>query len=312
MKKKSTPWALWTLLITGITYTNHLMAAESYDTSPFDGFYVGGGLGGSFSNAKERTHTSSTANFNIPFNPPGNAPVLLNVNAILNNSSTHAHRKSRPAAGLYAGYGSVGCDNSYYLGLEAFVNYSGYKTKSKNNLPFNNTFNGGFIQQLALSGSNNFTTVIINQNKLQRYESGADLRPGIFLTPCTLLYARIGAGYNRWKLSAKVNTLYTGNSTLNIQTNPVTFSQLAALSTSNNFNRNKKIGTLRLGFGLEQNICENIAIRADYVNTSYRNIQVKRTFSVGDANGNTASFTSTTTIRGLSNNAVMLGLSYYW
>ena len=307
MKKKSTKKILCALLLTGIASTaQQVMAAEAYDTSPFCGFYVGGGAGGSFSSAKERNSIHSTSNINTPFILPNQGlPFLNTTNNTFDHSSAHAHRKSRMAAGLYAGYGYVwGNCSYYYMGLETFLNYSGYKTKSRNNLPFHSNSVNIFI-----TTSTDATEIISNKNKLQRWEGGADLRPGVFLTPCALLYARIGVGYNRWSIHSRLNALLTQKITFNqFQAQGVSTS----LASAANRNKNKKTGTLRLGMGLEQNLCENITIRADYVSTSYRSIKVKHTYPMTDGNGNTATFTNTNKISSMFNNSVMLGMSYYW
>lgn len=304
MNKHMQHWILPTLLLS--TCIPPAMAAQSYDPSSFSGFYIGGDLGGSFSSAKEQGHMNANNNIDIPIpNPPSPPPGSTFPANTFGQSLSTAHRKNRLAAGLYAGYGYV-C-SQVYLGLEAFVNYSGYKTRTFKSLSLQDNFTAPALSFRTLI---NLADAIETRTKLQRWESGLDFRPGYFLTPCTLLYGRIGAGYNKLSLRNRLNDSFVQTATATILNNTL---PLAAVL---NENRTKKRGSLRLGLGLEQNICENFTIRADYVNTNYRQIHFRRSFAVsvpdGEGGTSTATFVNAVKISRIYNNAVTLGASYYW
>lgn len=305
MEQNTLRWILPTLLCATAT---KVMAVEPYDPSPFSGFYVGGALGGSFKSAKEHNVTLASNDISIPppivIPPPPDIPPNNSTN-VFGHSLSGAHKKNRPAAGLYAGYGYV-CGETYW-GLEAFLNSSGYKTRSTKNLA---------LQQNILNSINPITTpsvfitltdAVETRSKLKCYESGLDFRPGLFLTPCTLLYGRIGAGYNKLSLTTRLNDNFVQNA---VRTGLVTTSAISSSALS--AQKDKRIGTFRLGMGLEQNICENFTIRADYVNTNYRNIQLRRAYTVTNAIGETATFINQIKISRFFNNSVTLGASYYW
>lgn len=266
-------------------------AAQPYDTSSFDGFYVGGGLGGSFTSA--RTSTVVAARF---------SGSLVALPATTTNDFSHlitgAQRKNRFAAGLYAGYGFVFCREGY-MGIETFLNFSRYKTKSRPNLNLSSSFrNPTFTLPL------NFSDGIYARLRLQNYEAGVDLRPGVFLAPCTLLYGRLGVGYNKLKLHSSFSDNFLQVSAAGVALSPT-------IEQTIQKHKHKKLGSFRLGVGLEQNICDNITIRTDYVNSSYRSVTTKvdQNFSTGTT---TASFSHKVEVRRFINNTVTMGMSYYW
>jgi opacity protein-like surface antigen len=291
MKTHTQNGILSTLLLSTMLATP-AMAAQVYDTSSFDGFYLGGNLGGSFTSARESSAVSSSFSSSIP----------TTFSATTANAFTHAitgaERKNRFAAGLYAGYGFVYC-SEWYMGVEAFLNYSRYKTKTRRSLNLSSTFKNFFITLPV-----NFSDGISSRVRLQNYEGGADLRPGYFLAPCTLLYARLGVGYNKLKLHSSFNDNFLQVTTAGIALTPTITQALEK-------HKHKKLGSLRLGLGLEQNLCDNLSIRADYVNSSYRSVKthVNQTFTNGTTS---ATFSHRVEIRRFCNNTVSLGMSYYW
>lgn len=287
MKLQTQKGILSALLLSALS--TPALAMQSYDTSSFDGFYVGGNLGGSFTSA--RTSTAVTARFS-------GSLAGLPSNNTFSHATSGAQRKNRFAAGLYAGYGFVYC-TEWYMGIETFLNFSRYKTKSRPNLNLSSNFQNALIT-LPL----NFNDGIYSRLRLQNYEAGADLRPGIFLASCTLLYGRIGVGYNKLKLHSSFNDDFLQVSAAGIPLTPTIEQRLEK-------HRHKKLGSLRLGIGLEQNLCDNITIRADYINSSYRDVKVNvaQNFSAGTT---LASFSHKVHVRRFTNNTVTLGMSYYW
>jgi hypothetical protein len=78
-----------------------------------------------------------------------------------------------------------------------------------------------------------------------------DLKPGILLTPRTLLAARVGAAFNEFKIRS-----------LNHYDNSDGFIfPVADLRTHNH----KCVTGLRLGLGIDQNICQGLFVTADYI-----------------------------------------------
>lgn len=154
----------------------------------------------------------------------------------------------------------------------------------------------------------NLDDAIQTRIKLRRGEGGLDFRPGYFIAPCTLLYGRIGVGYNKISIRTNLNNNFTQTSIFTVTPPPLTITAADIADVE----RHKKVGSFRLGFGLEQNICENLTIRADYVNTNYRHVRHRRSFTFTNATGQTATFSDEIKISRFMNNTFTLGLSYYW
>jgi opacity protein-like surface antigen len=299
MKNDRRHWILTALLL---STTSTALAYPS--ASPFCGFYLGGSVGGAFLSARENRTSSVALDYN------GDVIRAPNVfNAAASHTVSHAQRKNSYDIGVYTGYGYAWEDA--YLGVEAFLHNTHYESKGKHN--FSATTNSTLaiitapfpIATLSASVSNN--TLI--RTRLSPTEPGIDIRPGMFLTQGTLLYGRLGVGYNKL--------------TLHADTHPSTlFSYTPVILPIQNDgredgSRRKKVGALRLGIGLEQNLCDNIYIRADYVNTHYRGTKVRtpvESYTVTTLAGDTLSYTASTTARVSSffNNTVTLGMSYYW
>lgn len=299
MKKDSKPWILTAFLVGTSTATIALPAV-----SPFCGFYFGGSAGGAFLSARE----GRTGYVNVDYNgiiPTPPAPPTLAVpnsfNASASHSVQHAYKKNSIDIAIYTGYGYAWEDA--FLGVEAFLHNTHYEAKGKH--VFSTSSDTAFTQAALNANLSNVTSI---STSLSRIEPGIDVRPGIFLTPCTLLYGRLGVGYNKL--------------TLHADTHPsVLFSYTPAAAIIRDereeITRSKKMGALRLGIGLEQNICENIYIRADYINTHYRGTKLRtpaERYTTTTSTGDTLAYTSSTTSRVTSffNNTVTLGMSYYW
>jgi opacity protein-like surface antigen len=310
MKKDSKQWILTAFLVGTSTAAIALPAA-----SPFCGFYFGGSAGGAFFSAREGRTGFVAVDYNglgptppptptppTPPTPPAPPPPVPNAfDASASHSVQHAYKKNSFDVAIYTGYGYTWEDA--YLGVEAFLHNTHYDAKGKHAFSASSE---SVLGQAALNANvSNITSI---STRLSRIEPGIDVRPGIFLTPFTLLYGRLGVGYNKLTLHADTHPSalfsYTPTGT-------------ATGDDRETNSRRKKMGALRLGIGLEQNICENIYIRADYINTHYRGTKLRtlpESYTATTPNGDILTYTASTTSRVTSffNNTVTLGMSYYW
>lgn len=243
--------------------------------SIFNGFSTGFSLGDSWTAGNISTQTIATLSFPT-------IPLALSTNTI---NQSHL-RKNTVAGSVFAGYG---CTCEYlYFGVEGFA--KGAKANPSVN------FSGNFVLNAAVAN-----TITVSTTKLRSFEYGGDFRPGVLLTPETLLYAKVGAAFNR--LSLIVNSTVTG-----------TLGVFPAATIPTVEYRSKNIVGLRLGLGLEQKIADCWTIRADYVFTNYKRIGSSTNTAVAIPPApfpGTATFTDFTRARTI-NNTVMLGLSRYW
>lgn len=263
-----------------------VMAMESYE-NVLCGFYAGASAGESLtsSNATVSSHRSVSA--------PREAIGIIFENDIF---AKHVKRKNKLAATLYSGYGYAWQD--LYLGAEAFLNFSHYKTKgSKSTVNRLRVFDTG-VEAENISVNNG----MLVKTKLRGFEPGIDLRPGIFLSPCTLLFARVGIAYNKISFTSVMNDIAIINAA-GLERN---------LNSSVAMQKNRKTLATRLGLGLEQNICDNVTIRADYIHTHYRRLKANQRQAVSNTGGDILTQNTTVVLKSFSRNAVMLGVSYYW
>lgn len=145
-----------------------------------------------------------------------------------------------------------------------------------------------------------------------------DLRPGILLSPDTLLYGRVGAAFNTLKITS--DSINMGSYVF-----PVFFNRSLQLNTASALvaSDSKDVTGLRLGAGLEQYLGYNIAIEADYIYTNYGDINVN---SIGNSIGGEiilgegddliphtipGGFVNHTKVD-VTSNAALVGLTYYF
>jgi len=245
----------------------------------FNGFYAGAGVGGSFLSAHEFTNTTATVSTGTGVGA---------TSASVPFSSNRSLRKNSVMGSLYLGYGSVW--DPVYLGLEASLKFSHGKMR-------NNDTAQGVVAPAGVT-----TTVTLTkttQTKFRPVEFALDIRPGVFITKGTLLYARVGAAWNRFRAFTSTNVTTTTPS-LAIAPQNQTLVQHA-----------RKRAGLRLGLGLEQEICENWVVRGDYVYTHFRKLNLHPNTLTATAAGVTATINSISRIKPV-NHAVMLGITYYW
>lgn len=268
--------------------------------SPFDSFYLGVGVGDSFTSGRLNSGTMVTQN------GAGGGEFFSNFTNL--RHFQHLKRDSWFGA-LYGGYG-FSCDYMY-LGGELSIKFSGHNTATTSHpvvasdMPVDTT--AGAVTS-GVDTIDDTTTLTF-----RKVEYTLDARPGVLLSPCTLFYGRIGVAFNRATLNSNINatineTFISGGGALLFgATNSFSIAQSAS----------KKVG-IRFGLGIEQSIKECISLRLDYVYTRYRKINLatntSNTAPIAGTNGPGPAFGTFVDVRQVKpyNHSVMLGLTYYW
>lgn len=252
----------------------------SQSNSLFDGFFTGISLGTSILSARiedVRNSTLVTNDITAAFIATSITPNYL---------YTHTNRSALSAT-VYAGYGLSFCD-AYYFAVE------GYGNNAKRKM--------SIIQSAPVAGSNNPESTVV---KVRDWEYGLDFKPG-FLICDALFYGRIGLGVNRLKIQNYIN--YTSD----LFVVPL----IANLYSSVHRDR----AALRLGLGLEHNIFANLNLRCDYIFTFYRKLTLaasNTSVQVIPASPGVDNVINTLTLSNginaiLKNQAIMIGINYYW
>lgn len=279
MKKCALYGLLPVVLVAGATTAS----ANMHERCAFNGFYAGLGTGVQVTTG--HAALAETATFSLPAGGP------LRVTA--SNFTRGSLKKSAWAGAVFLGYGCAW--DCIYLGAEATYKYARARAR-------NSSFT---TVTIAVPGTPTDVTGVSQTvaARLRPSEFDLDLRPGVMLSPRTLLYGRVGMAFNRTSV-AFVNT-FTGNQS------PVPFS---VFSLSNGGAHRKNSVGLRLGAGMEHEFCNHVAIRAEYTWARFQRVTVVRTASVSPTNNfNTSSVVGTAAARArLSSHTVMLGLAYYW
>jgi opacity protein-like surface antigen len=250
--------------------------------SPFDGFYVGAAAGGSWTNVNQDQVIDGIFN-SLP------ADIDFEVNLPLQIDGPNSLKTDPSFKGaLYAGYGQSW--DIWYLGAEIFVDLANYKNRNGVELDLNNTVDENVV--FEFQGD--------THSKLRSFQYGVDLRPGVIVTPDTMLYGRVGVAASR--LNLNTNAVFAGNDA----SDDILWDLMLPLATA------KNVAALRLGAGLEQNIGPNINFRFDYIYTYYGRASVGGATQqlIPAIGGNVIlNLASNTSVKAY-NNTVMLGLTY--
>ncbi len=259
------------------------LSAYAQANDGFDGFYVGGSLGGTSTNVNqdkivESDYDALPNGFDNFFEHEA-GPISLKTDTSFKGA-------------LYAGYGQ--CWDYWYLGAEIFVDLAHYK--NRNAVEVDET-----VGEPAVIFADEFQAD--THTKLNNFQFGIDLRSGILLTPTSMLYGRVGVAFSDLDLNS--NAVFAGNSA----TIPENFAILFPLSTS------KDVTALRLGGGLEQHMSPNLNVRLDYIYTYYGRASVTGVTTQvlpqtgEDPGADIVTLNSSTNVK-IFNNTVMLGLTY--
>lgn len=254
--------------------------SKSHANTAFDCFYTGAAIG--------QSHTLSSLYF------AGNGLISEIEGAgnfiFMNANTTSNFKKSSLVGALFAGYG-FSCD-PYYIGGELFVKIA----NPSYSIP--NYFSTGANADTRLN-------LISNLNiKTRKTEFALDIRPGILLSDCSLLYARLGIARNKVTLTGTVHASFFATDLFSQRT--VASSQITSKNTN----------AFRLGAGMEQMLSSCVSLRVDYIYTFYRKLRTGATSSITYREPLTgslvqASFSDAIKVK-TNNYVVMLGLSYYW
>ena len=209
----------------------------------------------------------------------GAAPVSATVPSQLLNNQFQGM--------AYLGYGSSW--QRKYLGAEVFAQAAAHN-KLEGNLAHSFLATGvGFNTQQI-----DFTSTV----KTSSIQFGGDLRPGILVTPLTLLYGRVGV--SAAKIHTHVDVLNSTNSS-NVET----------FSVPGSFESEAWKAAFRLGLGLEYLLTLKLHLRADYIHTNYGILSFSKNATSTGSSGSTV-FVSSTLSDHVKNNTVLVGLTYYF
>ena len=275
-----------------------LSVATGASANAFNGFYVGAELGGQSTTGREEVSDRQSLDVSI-------LDGFLTIDTPLTEADCHANRKNSLAGGIFAGYG-YSCD-SWFIGAEVFARASHYKTTTKgyNSFSFDLDIPSLGDQHPLLSTPNVLTRT--TYTKLNPWDFGLDIRPGFLLSCDSLVYGKIGVGFNKLKLQQ----CSSGDITLN-----VVGTAFDLANASNQICASKKRGVLRLGGGLEQRFCECFALRLDYTYSHYGKVcasgeTTKNLLSVDELIQANFTVGDTASVK-VTSNTLMAGLSYYW
>jgi len=212
------------LAVTALTAANAFPAGAVESKT---GAYLGGNVG--------------MANTNVKYgytNAGQNVLATANQSADARTQNTKLDGgKMNPLFGLFAGYGmQVG---SMYFGGEVYGGFDSAKVT-----PYDDN---------ATGGSGGYWKASVKRTSFY----GLAPRLGFFVTPSTMLYAKLGIEGGKWKASVVPN-----QKTIDISTNP-------ASATSKNlsrvtFNSNKNSISFTPAVGLDAFVTKNLFLRAEY------------------------------------------------
>lgn len=260
-----------------------LVTANVLPNNSFNGFYAGIAAGGSFTSGRENTLGGGSHLFS------DFVQTFVSTTSSRNDLIDNALKGA-----VYAGYGHTW--QLFYLSAEIFADISNYNMRSS----------GGDGFKQILSPVLQIRSAYSTKVTLNPIEYGIDLRPGILLGPDTLLYGRIGTAINQLSLDSNVNGTEEQFPPIFVRE---TFGGTFPFSTT------KTRAALRLGLGIEQHISPQLAVHADYIYTDYGKITIdsSATQSVISADsGPVISTISSNSNVKVTNNSVLLGLSYYF
>jgi len=242
-----------------------LTTAHAGENEQFNGAYLGVSVGG----------LNTLANISTDSKFSSDAPPFTLDEPFATSYRKASSSEINPMWGARLGWGTNVYDSAFWLGFEAFGNFGKKEAGDES-----------YECERGLWTSN------YSETTLNTTEFGLDIRPGVLLTPTSLLYARVGTGYNIMHLNADLE----GADTLEMD-----------------LYNSRKLASLRLGLGFEQKVNCNWAFSVDYIYSYYGGISVS---DAGISVQSTETFdpyllSGSTDVDSVRTNAVMLGMSYY-
>ena len=261
----------------GLSYS--FSALELLNLNPFctgnayEGLYIGGACGGGALGGKQEggllaRHPTFTDLTQAP-----TVPSQLYSNQI--------------QGALFLGYGRSW--SKFYFGSELYATANSDTTiDGQTEAQFNNSDIAPSLHTATDDISVGTSTWII----------GLDLRPGVLLTPSTLLFGRVGVGAA--EIMSDASARFVGVVPL-----------IRNWDLSQDSSAQAWKPALRVGLGIEQQIFAKLHLRADYIFTNYGEVSFDNSSSGVDDNGDSVFLSNFLSTR-LQNNAVSIGLSYYF
>lgn len=251
----------------------------------YNGFYAGLKVGGE--RAIANGHTSNFL---------GLIDIFDNTTTISNRGETDGHNDI-VIGNFYAGYGFT-C-YGVFLGLEGFVNFPRHEIRKNNvlesTLDFADESESVHIHQI-LDHCFKVTSRCV--------EYGVDFKPGFLITPCTLLYGRVGAAFNSFAICSRSELLYEDDSKGLVE--PPSVSVMERFLS----NKQHSMTGLRLGVGAELQVYENFGITLDYVFTEYGSVCIEGQHDTTIRGKTLPDGLNVNSQAHLRNNAVLIGVSY--
>lgn len=271
------------------------MVTSAYaTTSTATGFYIGAQLGGTNANAK----STLSNNNDIASLKTGGTAAGAAVAYPINQKKDAG--KLGAVFGLFTGYGyQIG---QGYVGAELFFNgeTTDVKVKDVNDTIMAN--HGGTLRNIAASTIKNKTSV----KKKMGY--GFALRFGMFATPSTLAYVKLGIEGGQYKAKSD----FTGSTILATGTEDVlghAGTAAAAAATNADIAKEKKKNAMAFapGVGLEAYLNKNMFVRAEYTYVFGPKIKFDQNKDALDMNDNSTQYRHEFKV---SQNRFTLGLGY--
>ena len=257
-----------------------LSTASFAATSPtLQGLYAGAEFGGSFAYANQTVQN----NVNLQFSDlsfTSSEPYSLYASMV----------RSSATGAIFAGYGHTW--NKFYLGGEIALSNAYYNMASSSTTGLSRTIDNAITVTSAKQ--------INTQVNVSPTQFGLFLRPGVMLSPTSLLYGRIGTSF----------------ATITYSTNVTDTKILAETPTIISFplmipaNKRTHRAALQLGTGLEQALNNQLTMRLDYLFSYYGKIRMS---AVGSNNLDPFFLTgSSYQSVSINNQSIMLGLAYHF
>ncbi len=247
------------------------LALSCSGLAAFEGFYVGGSIGGHLTEGSQTGLSTSTLN-------------ILSPNQILASSSNLREKLfDHDVTGiLFAGYGIRCCQ--LYLAAEGFLQFSPTRFKAR-----------GYVNEISsrIEQIDNATSICEGINT---HQWGIDFLPGWYLNCSTLLYGRLGLSTARWHLKAGTEFQFD---------NVFDSGEVSVMSS-----KKKDFISFRAGLGIEKRLTRRLSLRADYIYTDYGKISVNGSVSTLSPVNLSPIFVSNKTAIRCYDHALMLGLCY--
>lgn len=277
----------------------------SESKSPYNRLYVS--IGSGLQQEKENSNASTTASqISIP-----SSPVFGKQKSLTTNTLNALNDSKNTSSGIFnLGYSSHLLTNTPKdLALEGFANVT---PKNHTRITTSKTTT---TSPIATVSSAPFGKAILSSQTIatfNHFEYGVDLRRGVARWFDSLIYGRVGVGFNKASLTIN-NQLAINHSTFGLN---------LPINTTLNPSTDKNIAGLRLGIGLEKQMGNHVAFFVDYIHTNYGRLNTQKT---GDGFSNQSipgfasilpatvkSAFSTQAEASFSINQVFLGLRYYF